>query len=125
MAHGGQGPRTRLGFQAGGHQGLVDGRRQLPNQFALGRTALYVVDHKLQHSSFWHRQGQLDPVARRMPAGPVAQRAAVAAGGVLGGRFGQQFAHRIGGLLGQLFRQHQAGSRRGEHGNRRIIFHTM
>lgn len=125
MAHGRQGPWADLRLEASDHQGLVHGWWQFPCQFAVGRAALYVIDHELQHGRFGYRQGQLDAVARRMPASPVAQSAGVAAGGVLGRGFGQQLADRIGRLLGELFRQGQAGSRRSENGNCMIIFHTM
>lgn len=68
MAHGGQGPRADLGFEASGHQGLVDSSGKFPGQFAVGRAALYVIDYELQQGGFGYRQGQLDAVARRMPA---------------------------------------------------------
>lgn len=35
------------------------------------------------------------------------KRGSVAGGGVGGSGFGQQFAHRIGGVPGQLIRQHK------------------
>jgi len=47
-----------------------------------------------------------------MPAGPVAQGGSVAARGVGGSGLGEKFAHGVGRLLGQLFRQHQAVSGR-------------
>lgn len=105
MAHGSQGPRADLGLEASGHQGLVDGWWKFPGQSAVGRAALYVIDYELEHDRFGYRQGQLDAVARRVPAGPVAQGAGVAAGRVRGCGFGQQFADRIGSLLSQLFGQ--------------------
>lgn len=73
-----------------------------------------MVDHKLQHGGFRHRERQFDGVAGRVPAGPVAQGTGVAARGVGGRGLGEQFAHRIGRLLGQLDWQRQAGSGVGE-----------
>ncbi len=67
--------------------------------------SLALRPYELEHGGFGYRQGQLDAVARRVPAGPVAQGAGVAAGGVLGRGFGQQLSDRIGSLLGQLFGQ--------------------
>ena len=68
---------------------------------------------------------QFDAVTRRMPAGPVAQGGGVAAGGVGGGGFGQQFAHRVGGLLGELGGQGQGGRGLRKGWKCRIIFHSM
>jgi len=60
-----------------------------------------VIDYELEHGSFGYWQGQLDAVARRMPASPVAQGSGVAAGGVLGSGFGKQLADRVGRLQPQ------------------------
>jgi len=111
VAHGGQGPRAEFGLEPGGHQRLVDGRRQLPGQRTLGRSTHQMVDRKLQHRGFGHWERQRGAVARHVPAGPVAQGGGVAAGGVRRGRFGQQFPDGIGGLLGQLFRQQRGRGR--------------
>lgn len=66
MAHGGQGPRADLGFEASGHQDWGDGWWKFPGQFAVDREALYVIDNELQHDGFGYRQRQLDAVARRV-----------------------------------------------------------
>ena len=38
------------------------------------RTPDHMVGHELQHGRFGHRQRQFDPVTRRVPASPIAQR---------------------------------------------------
>lgn len=53
MANRRQRPRTGLGLEAGGDEGLVDRRRQLPSELAFGRTPDDVVDHELQHLDTW------------------------------------------------------------------------
>lgn len=121
----GQGPRAGLGLQASGNERLVDRRWQFPGQLAIGIAADHMVDHELQDGGLGHRQRQLDPITGGVPAGPVAQRAGVAARGVGGGRLGEQFSHRIGSLFGQLIGQGQAGGWLREGRNRGNIFHSM
>lgn len=125
MADRRQGPGTPLGFEAGGDQRLVDRRRQLPRQVAFRRPAHHVIDHELQHGGFGHRQRQFDAVTCRVPARSVAQSTGIAARGVGRRGFGEQFAHRIRGLLRQLNGQCQAGRGLREGRNSGIIIHNM
>jgi len=84
-----------------------------------------MVNQELDHHSLADRQRQLDPVAPLVPAGPLAQGSGIATGSVGRRRFGQQLAHRVGGLLGQLLRQDQMGSRRWQGRWSGILLHSM
>ena len=84
--------RPELAFVPASYQRLV----YLTGQFGLqplGRHALGVVHHKLQHARHGQRQLDLATVAQAVPRSPVAQRRPVAGQGVLRFAFAQQILH--------------------------------